>query len=127
MTPLLLGEALFQGLEQLVPAERLQFGLLRLGQILLGELAQPFLGDGGGLDPLAQRLQPLEDRGEDPIEPVEMGLVLHQDGAGEEVELLHALVGEVALHRLEQGEVFAQGHRHAGLAQAREELQQHRA
>jgi hypothetical protein len=125
VTPLLLGEPLLQGLEQLVPAERLDLGLLRFGEVLLDELAQPFLRDRRRRDRLAHALQALEDRAEDPVESVEMTLVLHERGACQEVELLDALLREVALEGVEQDEVLAQGDGHLGVAERGEEVQQH--
>jgi hypothetical protein len=90
---LLLGQPLLQRLEQLVPAERLQFGLLGIGQVLLRELAQPFLGNRRGLHRLAEGLQSLEHGTEHPVEPVEMRLVLHQRRARQEVEGLDIVLG----------------------------------
>ena len=81
----------------------------------------------GLVDRLAHALDALEDMGEDLVELVEMALVLHQAGAGEIVELLDALVGEIPVERLQQGQVFPQGDRHLGGAQLGEEGQEHRA
>jgi hypothetical protein len=109
VAPLLLLQALLQGLEQLVEAHCLELLLLLLGQVLFGELAQPLLRDLGALQRLGEALDAAEDVAEDPIELVEVALVFHQAGAGEEVELLDALVGEVAVERVEQRQVLAQG------------------
>ena len=125
VTPLLLGEALFQGLEQLVPAERPDLGLLGLREVLLDELAQPFLGDGARRDRLADALEAPEHLSEDPVEAVEMALVLHERRAGQEVELLDPLRGEVAVEGIEEGQVLAQGDGHLRVAERGEELQQH--
>ena len=122
--PLLL-EALLQGLQELVPAQGLDLLLLLLAEIFLRQLAQPFLGNLGVLDGLGQTLQALEDMAEHPVELVQVALVLHQAGAGEIIELLDVLFREVAVERIEQGQVFAQGHGHLGVAQFREKIEQH--
>ena len=124
---LLLLEALLQVLPELFPAHGLDLLLLLVGEVALGELAQPFLGDLGLVDRLAHALDALEDMGENLVELVEMALVLHQAGAGEIVELLHALVGEILVESLQQGQVFPQGDRHLGRAQLCEEGEEHRA
>ena len=59
------------------------------------------------------------------VELVEVALVLHQRGARQIVEILHPAAGEIGLHRLHQGEVFAQRHRHAGRFQLMEEGDEH--
>src|SRR5690606_1712868 len=57
---LLLGEALAQRLHELLPAaERLDLRLLLFGEVPLGQLPQPFLGNLGRL--VRRRLEPLED------------------------------------------------------------------
>lgn len=56
-----------------------------------------------------------------------MALVLHQGGAGEEIELLDALVRQIAVHRLEQREMFPERDGNLGVAQGREEVKQHEA
>ena len=127
MTALLLPEALLQRLEQLLPPHRLDLPLLFLGEVFLGELAQPFLGDLGLLQGLREILQPLEDVAEDAVELVEVPLVLHEAGAGEIVEILDLLLGEVLVERLEQREVLAQRHRHFRGAQLGEEGEEHQA
>ena len=63
---------------------------------------------------------------EHPVEPVEVALVLHQAGTRQVVEVLDALVGEVALERLEQGEVLPQRDRDPGGPQLGEEGEEHR-
>ncbi len=64
---------------------------------------------------------------EDAIELVEIALVLHQRGARQIIEVLHPARGEVGVHRLHQGEVFAQSDRHAGPLERMEETHEHRA
>ena len=78
---LLLGEALAQGFHQLVPAERGELLLFLLGEVLLGELLQPFLWNIDLLDRIDKALQPLEGDAEHPVELVEITFVLHQCGA----------------------------------------------
>ena len=122
---LLLGEALLQLLHDLVPAaQRLDLGLLLLGQVELGEQAQPLLGD-LRLHRLAHQLEALEDVAEHLVELVEVALVLHQRGAREIVEVLDAAVGEVGLQRLHQRQVLLQGDRHLGGFQLMEEGGEH--
>ena len=72
-----------------------------------------------------QAFQPLEHGAEDAVELVEVALVLHQRGAGEIVEILDRLVGEIGVERLHQRQIFAQGHRDLRVAQRCEELQEH--
>ncbi len=54
---------------------------------------------------------------EDPVETVEVALVLDQSGARQKVELFDLEPGDALLHRLHQGQVFAQRHRNLGRAQ----------
>ena len=127
VAPLLLGEALGERLQELLePAHRLDLLLLLFGQILLGELLEPFDRD---LDrePLLQQFEPLEHVAEHAVELVEVALVLHQHGAREVIEILHAPAREIGVHRLHQGQVFAQRHRHAGGFELMEEGDEHRA
>ena len=56
-----------------------------------------------------------------------MALVLHQAGAGEIIELVDAVFGEIGLDAFEQRQIFAQGHRDLGGAQIGEEAEEHRA
>ena len=122
---LLLLQALLQGLHQLLEAaQRLDLGLLLVGEELFCELLQPFRRDVRH-QVLVDPLEALEDMGEDPVELVEVPLVLHQGGAGQVVEVVHVQADDVAVHRLHQGEVFPQGHRHLGVAKLREKAQEH--
>ena len=104
---LLLGQPLAQGFHQLVePAHGLDLLLLFFGQVLLGKFAQPFLRD-LGLDGVAHQFEALEHVAEHAVELVEVALVLHQRRARQIIEVLHPAPGEVLLHRLHEGEVFA--------------------
>ena len=77
---LLLGETLAQRLHQLFPAaQRLDVRFFLVGQIALGEFAQPFLGEFGLW--VGRGLDPLEALPEHAVEAVEMALVLDQRGA----------------------------------------------
>jgi hypothetical protein len=69
--------------------------------------------------------RPLEHGTEHAIELVEVALILHQSSAGEVIEVLHRLLGEVGVQRLHQRQIFAQGHRDLRIAERREELQKH--
>ena len=125
---LLLAEALAQGLHQLVEAaERLDLGALLLGQVFLGELAQPVLGDGGALqDRLGGEVgEAAEDPAEDAVETVDVALVLHQGGAREIVEPLGVVEHHLGVQRRKEGQVFAQARRDPGPAQLGEEPGEH--
>ena len=122
---LLFLEPLLQRLHELVPAHGLDLLLLFLGEVFFRELLQPLLGDLGLVHGVQQAFQPLEHRTEDAVELVEVALVLHQRGAGEVIEVLHRLIGEVGVERLHQRQIFAQGHRDLRVAQRCEELQEH--
>ncbi len=69
--------------------------------------------------------QALEVSGEGAVELVEMALVLHQDGAGEVVELVHVGEHHALLQGLVQVEQFAYRHRHLGRAHFIEQVEQH--
>ena len=124
---LLLLETLPQGLEELVPAHRLDLPLLLFGEVFLGELAQPFGRDLGFLQGLREILQALEDMAENAVELVEVALVLHEAGARQIIEILDLLLGEVGIERLEHRQVLAQGHRDLRRPQLGEEGQEHRS
>ena len=68
----------------------------------------------------------MEMRSEDPVEPVELGFVLDQTGAGQVIEVVDALAGDAALHRLQQGQEFGYGRPHAAVPEHEEEFGQHR-
>ena len=122
---LLLLEALLQRFHELVPAHRLDLFLLLLAEILLGELLQPFGRDLRLLHRVEQVFQAFEGGPEHPVELVEIALVFHQRGARQVVKILHALIGEVGVERLHQRQIFAERDRNLGVAQRREELQEH--
>ncbi|MHC2257035.1 hypothetical protein ACVILK_006727 [Bradyrhizobium embrapense] len=106
VTALLFLEALLQGLHELVPAHGLDLLLLFLGEILLGELLQPLLGDLRLAHGVEQALEPLEHGAEHAVELVEIALVLHQGGARQIVEVLDGLFGEIGVKRFHQGQIF---------------------
>ena len=104
---LLLLQALLQRLHQLLEAAQgLDFRHLLRGKHLLGELLEPFLRDFSRLL-FRDEIQPVEALAEDLIELVDVLLVLHQGRAGEVVELVHPIAGDVLLHRFQQGQVLA--------------------
>ena len=122
---LLLREPLFQRLHDLFPgAERLDLGHLLGGEIELGDRLQPFLRDRRLLGAVAG-LDPLEDLGEDLVEPVEQPLVLHEDGAGEIVELLRRRPDHLGVERLEQHQMLLHRGRNARRAQLVDEGEEH--
>jgi hypothetical protein len=101
---LLLLEALLQRLHQLLPAaQRLDLLLLLFGEVLLGELAQPFLGD-LGRDALARSApRALEDGAEHRSNLSRWRSSFTSVGAREIVEVLDVVVGDAGLHRLPAG------------------------
>ena len=112
---LLFGETLAQRLQQFVEtAHGLDLLFFFLGQIFLGELFQP-LGRNVGFDHAVDRLQPFEHVTEHAIELVDIALVLHQRGARQIVKIVNAARRQIGVHGFEQRQIFAQGHRHAGL------------
>ena len=81
MTAALLSEPLPQSFEQFVePAQRLDLLFLFLGEVFFCELFQPF-GWNFRLQRLLDEIQALKHVAEDPIEFVEIALVLHQRSA----------------------------------------------
>ncbi len=123
MAFLLLGEALLEFLHQLVPAELFQLGLFLGRQVLLHQHLQPFFGDvgfqagdvGHALEVFAEGL----------VELVVVGFVLDQAGAGEEVEVVDRVFGDVLLQRFEQREELARRHRQLLGLEVEEEIDQH--
>ena len=86
-----------------------------------------FLSHSSGISALgsASVSMPVEAVSEDPVEAVEMALVLDQRGAREEIEILDRKGRDPLLHRLHQGQVFAQRDRDLGRAQLGEEREEH--
>src|SRR5690606_1463416 len=95
------------------------------GEVELADGAQPFLRD-MRLDGVAHQLEALEDVAEHLVEAVQVALVLHQRGAGEVVEVLHAAVGEVGLEGFHQRQILLQRHRQSGGSELMEEVDEHR-
>src|SRR5262249_38522764 len=75
---------------------------------------------------IIERFQSLEDMAERAIEFVQIALVLHQCRAREKIEILNLAQGEIGLHSLHQGKIFAQRHGHARLLQLLEESNEHK-
>jgi len=117
-------EPLLELLHQLVPAQLFQLGFLLGRQVLLHQHLQPFLGDvgvqsgnvGDALEVFAEGL----------VELVVVGFVLDQAGAGEEVEVVDRVFGDVLLQGLQQREEFARGNRQLLGLEMEEEIDQHR-
>jgi hypothetical protein len=99
--------------------------LFLVGQELLGQGFQPLGRDVGG-DAVIDRFQALEDVAEHAVELVEVLLVLHQAGAGQEVEVLDRAVDDVLVQGLHEHQVLAQADRDLGLAELGEEAKEHR-
>ena len=93
--------------------------------MLLGELAQPLLGNLGCRTLAGHRLEALEDMAKHAIELVEVTLVLHQHRARQVVEVVDAVAGDALLHAFHQREVLLDGDRHLGLTQFEEEVGEH--
>src|SRR4051794_24164366 len=125
MPALLLLQSLPKRLHELVPAHRLDLLLFLFGEIFFRELLQPFGGDIRLLHGVEQALEALEHSAEHTIELVEIALVLYQRGARKIVEILHGLLGQVGLERLDQRQIFMQRDRDLRIAQRCEELQKH--
>ena len=124
MPAFLLGEPLAQRFHQFVPAaERLDEFFLLLGQVPLGEFAQPFLGQFGLR--IGRGLDALEAMPEHTVEAVEMPLVFHQRGARQKIEFVDVEPRDPLAHRLHQGQELAQAGRHLGGAQFEEEGDEH--
>ncbi len=119
----LLGEALAQRLDQLFPAERLDQLLFLVGQKSVRDLAQPGIRYRGVW--VGRDFDPVEAVTKDPVEPVEMALVLDECGAREKVEFLNVEGGHTFLHRLHQRQVLAQRNRDLRLAQLDEKREEH--
>ncbi len=130
MAPFLFSQALAQRLHQLVKAaEGLDAGLFFGGQVLFGQLLQPVLGQGDGLQHLigADRLQPLEGLGKGTVKAVEVALVLYHGGAREVIEPLGVVGDQTGGKALQKGKIFLRRDRHALPAQRLEEGQEHRS
>ena len=125
---LLLAQAVGERLHQLVEAaHRLDLRLLLGRQMPLDELAQPVVGQveperdlGDG-----QPLEPGEHPAEHPVEAVDLPLVLHEAGAGEEVEGLGVVERQPGVEPGEEVEVLAEADRDLRGAQLGEEPGEH--
>ena len=67
-----------------------------------------------GLDRLRHEVKTLEDVAEHLVEGVEMALVFDECGTRQIVKVLNLSLGEVALERLDQRQIFLQGDRDLG-------------
>ena len=125
MAALLLLEARPQRLQKFVEAAHgLDQLLFFLSEVFFGELLQP-LGWDFDEQRIGEEFEALEHVAEHAVELVEIALVLDQRRAREVVKILDAPRREVVLHRLHEGEIFAQRHRYAGGFQLGEKGHQH--
>ena len=125
MPPLLLLEALLERGHDLVPRpELLDIGHLGLGQMKLGDLAQPFLRDFGGAG-VDDRFDPLEHLAKHLVEAVEQTFVLHVATAAKIIELLNPKIDYVGSQRLEQRQMLLEARRDFRGAEFGEEVEEH--
>ena len=110
------------------PLSRIAFpGLLaaRASEVLevlrIPEPLQQLLGD------VQLALHSVKDMGKDAIEGVEVGLALHQTGAGQVVEAQEARAVESLLQGFHQRHPFLDPDRNTGVAQLVEEIEEHAA
>ncbi len=122
---LLLGQPLLERRHDLVPrSERLDLGHLFGGQISLGHLAQPFLGDrSSGVAQVGD--DALEHFGEDLVEAVELPLVVNEHGAREIIELLGFLRDHFGIDRFEQQQMLLQAGRNSSAAKRVDKIDEH--
>ena len=85
---------------------------------------QPFLRQLFG-QPLEGLFDTVEMRGKNPVESVELGLILDEARTRQVVEILDALPGHALLHGLEQGQELGDGRLHAAFPEHEEEPGQH--
>src|SRR5262249_41437077 len=121
----LLAERLEEPAQELVRGELLELGELlgrQLGKIL--RVAQPV--EQTIRDLVAELpLDAFEDAREDPVVGIEVGLALHQPRAPEVVEAEQVGAVEALLERGEEGLPLLDGDRHALVAQAVEQVEEH--
>jgi len=98
----------FERFHQLVPAAHgLDLGALLLAQQLERLGAQPLVGD-GFVEAFEHLVHALEVGGEGAVVAVELALVLDQDGAAQDVEVVQAEHDDVLAQGFQQGQKFAQ-------------------
>ena len=130
MAALLFLEALFEGLHQLIKAaKRLDLRAFFGAQMLFGQLFKPFLWQINGVKNIlrSDRLEPVKACGEGAVKAVDQALVFDHGAAREVIEPLDVIGDKPGIHRLEKGQVFAQGNRQVGLSEVLEKRQKHRA
>lgn len=123
MAALLLLQALLELFHQRVPAELVELGFFFGAEVLVHHRLQPFLGQ-VDLQP-GNLLDALEVLPKGLVEAVEMGFVLDQAGAGEEVEIFHAVLAKARLQAFEQSEEFLRRHRQFAGLEVEEEVDEH--
>ena len=111
MAPLLFGQPLAQRIHQrLQAAQALDLRLLVVRQQLFGQLLQPPLGQGAGVQKVADidLFKPRERVRERAVEAVDMAFVLDQHQPGQAVEPLDRHAVQAGAHALHQIQPFPQ-------------------
>ena len=125
MTLLLLFQSLLEFLNELFEAtQTLYFRLVLLRQLLHELRAQPVVGN-HRFDDIVQGFKVLKMEPECSVEAVIVLFVFDKNGARQGVEIIHVTKGQPLLHRLEQIQQLAGCHRHAGVLQHMEEVDEH--
>ena len=125
MALLLLFQSLLEFLNELFEATQTLYFRLVLFRQLLHELrAQPVVGN-HRFDDIVQRFKVLKMEPECSVEAVIVLFVFDKNGARQGVEIIHVTKGQPLLHRLEQIQQLAGCHRHAGVLQHMEEVDEH--
>ena len=125
MTLLLLFQSLLEFLNELFEAtQTLYFRLVLLRQLLHELRAQPVVGN-HRFDDIVQGFKVLKMEPECSVEAVIVLFVFDKNGARQGVEIIHVTKGQPLLHRLEQIQQLAGRHRHAGVLQHMEEVDEH--
>jgi hypothetical protein len=124
VTLLLLGQALLEGLHQLVPAELFELRAFGVGQMFFRRLPQPFFGNQHVHS--RQGLDALEVLAESAVILVEIALVLDQDRPREDVEVVDTMFDDMLLQCLEQGKELLDRDWQPARLEVEEEVDQHR-
>ena len=125
MALLLLFQSLLEFLNELFEATQTLYFRLVLFRQLLHELrAQPVVGN-HRFDDIVQGFKVLKMEPECSVEAVVVLFVFDKNGARQGVEIIHVTKGQPLLHRLEQIQQLAGCHRHAGVLQHMEEVDEH--
>ena len=118
-------EAFLELFDQLVQAaEGLDRRPLFVAQRTLEFLAQPVFRD-QCLKMIVKFFQAVEIGTERPVELVEMLFVLHQNGPGQVIKLVHVGEGHALFQRVDQVQQLSHRDRHLGCAHFIEQVKQH--